>query len=214
MIDCPNGDVRDLLPDFLHGRLDASRRADVEQHLAGCEACRDELSLLRGLRATMDRGPRVRVDEVAAAIPPYRPPVRRSSATAWRAAAAIAAMAIGGTSITLLRDRGPDAGRVEAPRVVVEAESIRERGSTDIAAAVPSSGETTSTVPGGGRPVPGPVSDPVDGRELAMAGGAIGELSDGELSALVAGIESLEALPSAEVESVESLSAGVQEEVQ
>jgi len=214
MIDCPNGDVRDLLPDFLHGRLDASRRAEVEQHLAGCEACRDELSLLRGLRATMDRGPRVRVDEVAAAIPPYRPPVRRSSATAWRAAAAIAAIAIGGTSITLLRDRGPDARRVEAPRVVVEAESIRERGSTDIAAAVPSSGETTSTVPGGGRPVPGPVSDPVDGRELAMAGGAIGELSDGELSALVAGIESLEALPSAEVESVESLSAGVQEEVQ
>src|SRR5829696_3688883 len=91
MIDCPNGDVRDLLPDFLHGRLDASRRTEVEQHLAGCEACRDELSLLRGLRATMDRGPRVRVDEVAAAIPPYRPPVRRSSATAWRAAAAIAA---------------------------------------------------------------------------------------------------------------------------
>jgi len=214
MIDCPNGDVRDLLPDFLHGRLDASRRTEVEQHLAGCEACRDELSLLRGLRATMDRGPRVRVDEVSAAIPPYRPPVRRSSATAWRAAAAIAAIAIGGTSITLLRDRGPDAGRVEAPRVAVEAESIRERGSTDIAAALPSSGETTSTVPGGGRPVPGPVSDPVDGRELAMAGGAIGELSDGELSALVAGIESLEALPSAEVESVESLSAGVQEEVQ
>ena len=46
-----------------------------------------------------------------------------------------------------------------------------------------------------------------------MAGGAIGELSDGELSALVEGIESLEALPSAEVESAEPLAAGVQEEV-
>jgi anti-sigma factor RsiW len=214
MIDCPNGDVRDLLPDFLHGRLDASVRAEVEQHLAGCEACRHELSLLRDLRVTMDRGPRVRVDAIAAAIPPYRAPVRRSSATGWRAAAAITAIAVGGTSMLLLRDRGTDTGSVVTPRVAVEAESIRERGSAEIAGARPSSGATTSTSPGVGRSVADPASDRGDRGELAMAGGAIGELSDGELSALVEGIESLEALPSAEVESMEPLAAGVQEEVQ
>jgi hypothetical protein len=161
----------------------------------------------------MGRAPRVRVDAIAAAIPPYRAPAHRSSATRWRAASAIAAIAIGGTSIALLRDRGGDADRVGTPRMAVEAESIRERGSMDIAAA-PGSGATTSTLPGVERSVPGPASDPVDRGELAMAGGAIGELSDGELSALVEGMESLEALPSAEVESVEGLAADVREEVQ
>jgi hypothetical protein len=42
---------------------------------------------------------------------------------------------------------------------------------------------------------------------LAMTGGAIGELSDGELSTLVNEIESLDALPSAEVESPGALSS-------
>jgi hypothetical protein len=46
-----------------------------------------------------------------------------------------------------------------------------------------------------------------------MAGGAIGELSDGELSALVEGIESLEAIPSAEAEGAETLDAGVRGEL-
>ncbi|HEU4720905.1 MAG TPA: hypothetical protein VFS59_06040, partial [Gemmatimonadaceae bacterium] len=49
-------------------------------------------------------------------------------------------------------------------------------------------------------------------RELAMAGGTIGELSDGELSALVEGIESLDALPSADVDDAEPASVGSPEE--
>ncbi|HKH90987.1 MAG TPA: zf-HC2 domain-containing protein [Gemmatimonadaceae bacterium] len=213
MIDCPNGDVRDLLPDFLHGRLDVSRRAEVERHLAGCEACRDELSLLRDLRATMDRVPRVRVDAIAAAIPPYRVPVRRSWATSWRTAAAIAAIAVGGTSIALLRDSGSDVARSATPGAGAEAESSPDRSSGGVVAAAPSSGSAARTSASVERAAPAPASTPGDRGELAMAGGTIGELSDGELSALVEGIESLEALPSAEAESVEPLAAGVQEEV-
>ena len=214
MIDCPNGDVRDVLPDFLHGRLDATRRAEVELHLAGCEACRNELSLLRDLRATLSSGPRVRVDAIAAAIPPYRAPVRRSWATSWRTAAAIAAVAVGGTSIALLHDRGADTNRLAATRVAVEAESIRQRGTTGVIANAPNSAASTRPSPGVVRSAPGPVNDPVDRGELAMAGGAIGELSDGELSALVEGIESLDALPSTELESVEPLAVGILEDVQ
>ena len=55
MIDCPNGDVRDALPEYLNDRLDPARRAEVESHLLRCDACRAELSLLRDLRATMRR---------------------------------------------------------------------------------------------------------------------------------------------------------------
>ena len=32
MTDCPNAEIRDLLPDLVHGRLDAAARADVERH--------------------------------------------------------------------------------------------------------------------------------------------------------------------------------------
>jgi anti-sigma factor RsiW len=95
MIDCPNGDVRDLLPDYLHDRLGSTARASVERHLAGCAACRDELGLLRDLRGTLQRAPRIDVAAVAAAIPAYRPAARKSRAGGWRIAAAIAAIAVG-----------------------------------------------------------------------------------------------------------------------
>jgi anti-sigma factor RsiW len=214
MVDCPNGDVRDLLPDFLHGRLEASRRAEVELHLAGCEACREELSLLRDLRAMMGDGPRVRVDAIAAAIPPYRAPAPRSWATGWRVAAAVAAIAVGGTSIALLRDRGSQKAPPATPQVAVAAESIGGRSSPGVGAPASESVASARTLPGAEPSTSRPVSTPVERGELAMAGGTIGELSDGELSALVEGIESLEALPSAEVEAGEPFGVGAQEEAQ
>ena len=84
MTDCPNGDVRDALPDYLNDRLDSGRRREVESHLAGCAACRAELSLLRTLRATVQRAPAVDVEAIAASIPRYRAPVRRTWATSGR----------------------------------------------------------------------------------------------------------------------------------
>ena len=69
MNDCPNGDIRDLLPDLLHGRLDASERARVESHVATCAACSAELGLLRDLRTTMRRVPAIDASAIAAAIP-------------------------------------------------------------------------------------------------------------------------------------------------
>ena len=44
------------------------------------------------------------------------------------------------------------------------------------------------------------------GRELALASSAIGDLSDGELSALLQDIGTIEALPSAEVENATTIS--------
>jgi len=93
MIDCPNGDVRDLLPDYLHDRLESSARMSVERHLADCAVCRDELALLRDLRGTLQRAPRIDVAAVAAAIPAYRPAARKSWASGWRIAAAITVIA-------------------------------------------------------------------------------------------------------------------------
>ena len=118
MIDCSNGEVRDLLPDYLHDRLESSVRQSVERHLAGCAACRDELELLRDLRGTLGRAPRIDVATIAAAIPPYSAPVQKGWARSWRTAAAIAAIVVGGTSIALL-------AHLRQPTQVAEGPAIR-----------------------------------------------------------------------------------------
>jgi anti-sigma factor RsiW len=205
MIDCPNGDVRDALPDYLNDRLGTARRREVELHLAACDACRDELSLLRALRVTMHRAPSVDVEAIASAIPPYRAPARRGWQTSWRVAAAVVAIAVGGTSIALLREGAP-ASRSDLTRPVAVAP-------TPVAAPAPVAVAPQAPEPRASEPA-APVPTPgagVAARELAIAGGSISDLSDRELSALVEGIESLDGLPSAEVESADPLSIPAQE---
>ena len=202
MIDCPNGDVRDVLPDYVNDRLGAHRRAEVERHVESCTACRDEVQLLRDLRATLRRAPSVDVDAIAAAIPPYRVPVGRGRATAWRTAAAVAAIAIGGTSLALLRDDAPNDRDARTDRI---AQTATQNDDSSASAAVSS----PAGPPRGPSTQPAPL--PVRAGELALAGAAIVDLSDGELSALMDDLESLDALPSTEIEGTQPLMLSEQE---
>jgi anti-sigma factor RsiW len=207
MIDCPNGDVRDLLPDYLHDRLESSARASVERHLAECAACRDELALLRDLRGTLQHAPRIDIAAVAAAIPAYRPVARKSRASGWRAAAAITAITVGGASIALLgRTRQaaqvaqrPTTGATAAPAVI--SPPMAQPLPQPVAQPSPQPAREVARVEPSVKP--GPRAE-----ELAMAGGTIADLSDGELSDLLGDLESLDAVPSADVESTESLLTG------
>ena len=214
MIDCPKGDVRDLLPDYLHDRLESSTRMSVEQHLAGCAACREELALLRDLRGTLQRAPRIDVAAVAAAIPAYRPAARKGWASGWRVAAAVAAIAVGGASVALLNrvqnqkqmvqgpvtqpDVTPYVGRTSTPATTPQPMPVQP-STPAVAHADPSVTHSEPTTKAAGAP---------SGEELAIAGGTIADLSDGELSDLLGDIESLDAVPSTEVESTESLLTG------
>ncbi len=194
MTDCPNGAVRDLLPDLLHGRLTPAVRQEVEAHVAGCDDCRRELALLGAMRSSLRRAPSVDVAAIAAAIPAYRAPARRTWA-GWRVAAAVVILAAGGTSVALLQRGGElpasgDSLAAFAPVAPVVA--------APVAAARP---ESATTVGSGAGPRPAGA-----GRELALASSAIGELSDGELSALLQDIGTIEALPSAEVENATTIS--------
>jgi anti-sigma factor RsiW len=209
MIDCPNGGIRDLLPDLLHGRLDASDRARVEQHVASCDACVAELALLRDLRSTMRRAPVIDTVAIAAAIPAYRAPVRQRAWGGWRAAAAIAAVAVGGTSIAIAGREWQTGVGSEGSTSAVHAESIAvSRSAPSIASesagrsSAPIAESPQQSTPKGA--APSTVAEPVS---LAMTGGAIGELSDRELSTLLDEIETLDALPSEEVESAGALSS-------
>jgi anti-sigma factor RsiW len=193
MNDCPNGELRDLLPDFLHDRLEAADRGMVEAHLAGCADCRAELGLLRELRGTLRRAPAVDVSAIMAAIPAYRAPARRRW-TGWHAAAAVTLIAVGGTSVAIANRVGSEPAGQVAPRVTPV-----ESGATTPAR--PDSYPIVAEVPAGttrAAMTSTPAASPAS-RELAV-GGAVGDLSDGELSMLLDDIESLDVLPSAEVE--------------
>ena len=128
------------------------------------------------------------VAAIAAAIPAYRPAARRSW-TGWRAAAAIALLAAGGTSVavmqrsgsiardTLLTMSAPVTVGVDSPVASMALGTTRNVGDPSV-----------------------PAVQQLAPRELALGSTAVGELSDGELSALLADLESIEALPSADAE--------------
>jgi anti-sigma factor RsiW len=210
MIDCENGELRDLLPDYLHDRLDASTRTLVERHVAECSPCQDELALLRDLRGTLHRAPRIDVAAVAAAIPAYRPAARTRWASGWRIAAAIGAIVVGGAALTFLGRGGTPAQIARAP-ITAPATRVPDVGGPTSPASAPRVAQQPTPTP---EPAVAPAPPAVKsapapkGEELAMAGGTIADLSDGELSDLIGDLESLDAVPSADVESTESFLTG------
>lgn len=190
MTDCSNGELRDLLPDFLHGQLAPLARERVEAHLRGCDECRAELALLGSLRRTLSHAPAMDVAAITAAIPAYRPAARRAW-TGWRAAAAITLLAAGGTSVAVMQRNGERARDTLAPVAQVVPVTV----DLPPTAALPTAVATVPSV------IPAPMTaHQAAPRELALGSSAVVELSDRELSALLADLESIEALPSPEVE--------------
>src|ERR1700741_3115959 len=100
--DCTNAEMRDLLPDLLHERLESSARAAVLAHVDACNDCRDELRLLREIEGVLTtRTPRIDLESIAKRLPP--PPVKRIPMAPrgrvwldWRVAAAITLLVAGG----------------------------------------------------------------------------------------------------------------------
>lgn len=200
MSDCPRGDVRDLLPDLVHGSLDAAAREEVEGHVAACPSCAAELELLRSLRSALASGPAVDVERIAAAVraaPRARVPQRAAGARrrlgGWRAAAAVLLAALGIGALSLARRSGRNA----TPPVVTAA-SVRPETTVH----APGDGLPSSTTPGtaavaasGAAPV-GPVDAGL------MFDGGVGDLSDANLRSLIAAVDTIDALPRLEPEAV------------
>jgi hypothetical protein len=173
--------MRDLLPDLLHDRLTTADRSRVGAHVAACADCGAELELLRAMRGTLRRTPAVDVASIVRSLPAYEAPARHRARGGWRAAAAIAAIAVGGTSVAIARH---EPGASKLPLVVASADTIRATPAVPVAVA-----PVTATAAPRVRS-----SAPV--RELAVAS-AVSDLSDGELAALLHDIESLDAVPAA-----------------
>lgn len=181
MRDCPNGEIRDLLPEFVHGRLEAAAAERVREHLPACESCDVEVGLLRALAedlaapvpvdvAAVTAGVLARtigavrrvpdtVESPVAAVRVARPPVAR-----WLRAAVLVLAVGGGSALVVRQAFGPGAGP--------------------------------------GQPAPqGPVVAVAgDAPGLGFAGG-IGDLADHELQELDAAVAALEQQAIGDVES-------------
>lgn len=212
MTDCPNANMRDLLPDLLHDRLAPAARRDAEAHLAGCGECRAELALLSEVRASLHRVPAMSAEQISSVIPPYRPALVVSSSGrawgGWRVAAAITVLVAGGASAALL-SRGSSPGRAPVVAVAPSHVVVPPAGRTDsvpasigvppsvnVAAAPPAAPSRRVAVAG----VRSPVTTPASVRELAVGAGSTGDLTTSELNSLLKDIGTMEAVPSTDVE--------------
>ncbi|HET9425613.1 MAG TPA: zf-HC2 domain-containing protein [Gemmatimonadaceae bacterium] len=174
MIDCPNVEMRDRLPDLANESLDPATRALVVAHVEACAACTAEMEIVRSVRLAMVAStPRVNVANIVLALPSYGmgavpgvvPITAARSARArswgtWRVAAAVTLLAGGVGSYAVLRTDSP----------------VRTIDSSAILATSP---DTSSG--------------------LALTG-ALSYLTADQLDALVKDIDGIEALPSTEVE--------------
>ena len=183
MIDCPKGEMRDRLPDFVHQQLGAAAWAEVSAHVATCSACAAEVTLLRELRATLRATPTVDVARIVAALPtatatrstrPARVDERRIPRFDWRVAAAVTALAIGGASAAVWGRTDRDPGSRDVP-VAEQPTGPRDSGPSDVG------------------------SQQVATADLSVDG-ELGEASAVELEALLRELESFDGLPADEPE--------------
>jgi len=119
--------MQDLLPDYVSASLDATAAALVEQHLSICDPCRDDIAVLRLVRAVRPKSVPIDVAQIVANLPRPTPtlrlvrssseaapvvasnttaarPRRRWSASVWQVAAAVGVMIVGGTSLVVSRN--------------------------------------------------------------------------------------------------------------
>jgi hypothetical protein len=220
MMECMNAEIRDRLPDLLHERLDPETRAAVVAHVAGCEACRQELAVLKATKGLFARVPRVDVPRIASAVvadakaggpaaTPRVPAMGRSWVrVSWRMAAAIVLAVVGGAAIVTvysirqqdkqaserIAEQGLDSGRVVVPPSFVKV--------PDVTKALPQGPSTVATKPPkDSTSVTKPIVVASTPAELSVAESE-SELSEGELRALLNELERVELLPAIEPEPV------------
>lgn len=200
MPDCLRTDIRDVLPDWVHGSLDAGAAAAVANHVASCAACTAEAELLRAVRGVLGE-PRIDVDRIAAAVvertAATRTPVR--SGGQWRTVlGGLAVAASIALALLLVRENGERApvgpvastdttDTIPSPRIIVAMPD-------DSMARIDTGGVGQSdTAPGIAPTLPDPEMR-LAATEIQVTGG-LADLEVDQLEALLQRLDTIEALP-------------------
>lgn len=197
MTECNNEEVRDALPDLLHGRLGEIDRVTMTAHVDTCPDCRAELELLRTLRAAAPLAPGIDAARVVSLLPSgtvaSRPaPVMRR--TAFKVAAALA-LVLAGTWAFVAARRGDN---VPAVASSVDASGGKQAASPVGIASTPSVRAANPEFEGSERrSVAAQGSADRSDASLSLVSG-IKDLSDDQIELLLAGLDEIETIPSAE----------------
>ncbi len=202
MTDCINAEVRDALPDLMHGRLSELDTVTMSAHVETCADCREELRLLQEVRASAPIAPRIDISRIVAALPAALPAAmptaadqliasapahgRRSSSMLWKMTAVAALLVTG--SLTFAT------GRRQATVAPVSSTST----AAPVASAV--SSPTESLVVVASNSAAGESHTAVKATAGLSLTGGVQDLSDDQLESLVNGLDNVEAIPSAEPE--------------
>lgn len=201
MTDCPTIEMRELLPDYLHDALTAPMRQRVEEHLATCAICAEELAVLRTARAVLStiRARPIDTAAIVRALPrpgaprltlsspsretqppaPHSRVVPRRSPTVFRIAAAISFISLGGISVAVARSylgSGP----------ISVSDSAVARVDAPVRPALALADSPT-------------VATPASSRGLTLHA-SLSDLDDAALESLLGALDDLEAAPLAEPE--------------
>jgi len=203
---CTDSNFQEMLPDLLHGTLPTDARERVEAHLATCDECREDVEVLRTVKTAAVFAPQIDVDRVVRQIPPYRPIVpatERPASTrivSWLVAASLAVVVIGGGSLVLMRQNGPNG----EPAIGSYAQTPPRPAPT----------ESITSAPGASRP--GPTAGtavaitpaPTHAHALTLAAN-VDDLSDGNLVQLMDDMSRFDALPASEPDPVIQVDSGL-----
>jgi anti-sigma factor RsiW len=185
MTKCTELDMNEMLPDLLHGKLDADATARVKTHIASCVQCTEELEVLRTVKSAAVFIPAIDVNRVVRQIPPYRAIVpvteapARSRVVSWLVAASLAVVVLGGGSLLMIQKAPTNGSVATVNRLPVP-------GNNSTQPAVPSAPTGNSV----GLVAPAP-------HALALAS-SVDVLSDNNLRQLMNDMDNFDALPATE----------------
>jgi len=184
MSDCSNIEIREALPELLHGRLDAVQATKVREHVARCAECAAELELLERVQRVYAATPAVNTAAIVAALP--RPRTRRAfSLGMLRAAAAIVVLLAGAL-------------------VFRAAMSGSENGNNNQVVVTPDSPAVTVQ-----RDTPATFQRVAQPRVLAMSLSELDDLDADEMESLLSALERIDAAPVAEPDTLMGRVSGV-----
>lgn len=193
MAECFDVEMKEMLPEFASGTLDAESRSLVDDHLVRCGDCRDDLAVLHTVQSVVIPAAHINIPRMLQALPPAPVPVRDDLPWYRRASLQLAAS-------LLLVAGGLIAVRQAGDRVGMATVASETRSIPALPLAIPDRGAEKTV----NFPVEKPAVQPKPG--IALVSG-LDDLNAKELTALLAEIDGIAAVPVAEPENFAPLSA-------